>query len=71
MLDEKGIPFIPHFFVDTSNASSEVVATTIAKVSDEVDAQYIVVAKSNKVGFLYYPACSFVPVSVVALAAQA
>jgi hypothetical protein len=48
-LDEKGIPFIPHFFVDTSNASSEVIAGTIAKVADEVDAQYIVVAKSNKV----------------------
>ena len=49
-LDEKGIPFIPHFYVDTSNASAEALAKTIAQVGDEVDAQYIVVAKSNKVG---------------------
>ena len=32
-LQAKNIPFVPHFFVDTSNAPSDVIAATISKVA--------------------------------------
>lgn len=32
-LQAKNIPFVPHFFVDTSNAPSDVIAATISKVT--------------------------------------
>ena len=48
-LEEKGIPHVPHFFVDTSNAPAETIAKTVAQVADEVDAAFIIAAKSNKV----------------------
>ncbi len=44
-----GAPYVPHLFVDQTDAPADVVAHTIDKVVQEVHAKYIILAKSNKV----------------------
>jgi hypothetical protein len=51
LADIPDIEAVPVLFVDSSDAPAPAVASAITKFADEVHADLIIAAKSNKVGF--------------------